>query len=191
MSFERISLLAPFAPSTFSLLSLKCLPFLLRMDKEPPARMCSPLAARSEPSMDLSSKSSSLCITLAAEWSPQAQWDDCSVMLLDCKSFVLIKVLFAVLKNDIEVARIDYSNSIQARRSSSSSTASASVISTGEVTYALPSPAALFMQALCGRVAAALKPEVVVEKKPLAKVLPKPQVSILFSQLYLAFYSLF
>ena len=42
-------------------------------------------------------------------------------MLFDWKSLVLMNVLLAVLKKDIEVARIDYSNSSWALLSSSSS----------------------------------------------------------------------
>ena len=61
------------------------------------------LPAKSEPSSSY----------LASLPPPRLTCPQASFMILsDYRSFVLMKVLFAVLKKDIEVARIDCSNSI-------------------------------------------------------------------------------
>ena len=90
-----------------------------------------------------------------------------------------MKVLFAVLKKDIDVALMDYSNSIYALLSSSSNSSSpASVIIIPPVALGFLS---LCMKALYGRAIDEPKPDVYVLKKPLVIVDPKPCTSILFS----------
>ena len=69
-------------------------------------------------------------------------------MLFDSRSFVLINVLFAVLKKDMDVSRSDYSNSICSRLSLSSSSIPAPSVITASIFPLID----LFMIALDGRI---------------------------------------
>ena len=69
-------------------------------------------------------------------------------MLFDSRSFVLINVLFAVLKKDMDVSLSDYSNSICSRLSLSSSSIPAPSVITASIFPLID----LFMIALDGRI---------------------------------------
>ena len=152
------------------------------MDIEPPARICSVFSASSDPATDSASARVGN-VHLAPDYSPQAS----VIKLFDWRSFELIKVLFAVAKKDDAVTRIYCSNSICARRSSSS-VSPFSVMLIGfcisllyKVLLVNPSfRLYLFIKTLCERAvpsieaAADPKPEVEVWKNPLPDVMPKP-----------------